>query len=61
MDLTNEELKATKMLRDEYEFTLNDAELELVKLYRKFTPIEQTYILREIRAREYLANGGDNI
>lgn len=56
MDLTEEELKATKMLRDEYEPQLTNDELELIKIYRKLTPVEQCVVIREMKAREYLNN-----
>ena len=56
MDLTNEELKATKMLRDEYEPVLTPDELELIKIYRKLTKVEQCIVIRDMKAREYLNN-----
>ena len=56
MDLTNEELKATKMLRDEYEPVLTPDELDLIKIYRKLTKVEQCIVFRDMKAREYLNN-----
>lgn len=56
MDLTNEELKATRMLRDEYEPVLTPDELELIKIYRKLTKVEQCIVIRDMKAREYLNN-----
>ena len=54
MDLTEEELKATKMLREEYEPQLTNDELELIKIYRQLTPVEQCVVMRDMKAREYL-------
>ena len=58
MDLTEEELEATKMLREEYEPQLTNDELELIKIYRKFTKVEQCVVMREMKAREYLNDNG---
>ena len=54
MDLTNEELEATRILREEYEPTLSTDELELIKIYRKLTKVEQCIVIRDMKAREYL-------
>ena len=56
MDLTNEELEATRILREEYEPTLSADELELIKIYRKLTKVEQCIVIRDMKAREYLNN-----
>jgi hypothetical protein len=58
MDLTNEELEATRILREEYEPQLTADELELIKIYRKFTKVEQCVVMREMKAREYLNDNG---
>lgn len=54
MDLTNEELEATRILRDEYEPQLTNDELELIKIYRKLTTVEKCVVMRDMKAREYL-------
>ena len=56
MDLTDEELEALKQMRAEYEPQLTKDELELIKIYRKLTPVEQCVVIREMKAREYLNN-----
>ena len=54
MDLTDEELEALKKMREEYEPELTQDELELIKIYRKLTTVEQCVVMREMKAREYL-------
>lgn len=54
MDLTDEELEALKQMRADYEPQLTNDELELIKIYRKLTVVEQTVVMRDMRAREYL-------
>ena len=54
MDLTDEELEALKQMRTDYEPTLTTDELELIRIYRKLSTIEQCLVVREMKAREYL-------
>lgn len=54
MDLTDEELEALKKMREDYEPELTQDELELIKIYRKLTTVEQCVVMRDMRAREYL-------
>lgn len=54
MDLTDEELEALKQMRADYEPQLTNDELELIKIYRKLTPVEQCVVMRDMKAREYL-------
>ncbi len=54
MDLTDEELDALKQMRKEYEPELTQDELELIKIYRKLTKVEQCIVIRDMKAREYL-------
>ena len=56
MDLTDEELDALKQMRKEYEPELTPDELELIKIYRKLTKVEQCIVIRDMKAREYLNN-----
>lgn len=56
MDLTDEELDALKQMRKEYEPELTPDELELIKIYRKLTKVEQCIVVRDMKAREYLNN-----
>ena len=58
MDLTDEELEALKQMRADYEPQLTADELELIKIYRKFTKVEQCVVMREMKAREYLNDNG---
>lgn len=54
MDLTDEELEALKQMRADYEPQLTNDELELIKIYRKLTKVEQTVVMRDMKARDYL-------
>ena len=54
MDLTDDELEALKKMREDYEPELTSDELELIKIYRKLTKVEQCEVIREMRARDYL-------
>ena len=54
MDLTDEELEALKQMRADYEPELTPDELELIKIYRKLTKVEQCIVIRDMKAREYL-------
>lgn len=54
MDLTDEELEALKQMRKDYEPILSADELELIKIYRKLTKVEQCIVIRDMKAREYL-------
>lgn len=56
MDLTDEELEALKQMRADYEPILSTDELELIKIYRKLTKVEQCIVIRDMKAREYLNN-----
>lgn len=56
MDLTDEELEALKQMREDYEPELTPDELELIKIYRKLTKVEQCIVIRDMKAREYLNN-----
>lgn len=56
MDLTDEELEALRKMRDDYEPELTPDELELIKIYRKLTKVEQCIVIRDMKAREYLNN-----
>ena len=56
MDLTDDELEALKKMRADYEPELNPDELELIKIYRKLTKVEQCIVIRDMKAREYLNN-----
>ena len=56
MDLTDEELEALKQMREDYEPQLTQDELELIKIYRKLTKVEQCIVIRDMKAREYLNN-----
>lgn len=56
MDLTDEELEALKKMREDYEPELTPDELELIKIYRKLTKVEQCIVIRDMKAREYLNN-----
>ncbi len=56
MDLTDEELEALKKMRADYEPELTPDELELIKIYRKLTKVEQCIVIRDMKAREYLNN-----
>ena len=56
MDLTDEELEALKKMRADYEPTLTPDELELIKIYRKLSKVEQCIVVRDMKAREYLNN-----
>lgn len=56
MDLTDEELEALKQMRADYEPVLTPDELELIKIYRKLTKVEQCIVIRDMKAREYLNN-----
>ena len=58
MDLTDDELEALKKMREDYEPELTPDELELIKIYRKFTKVEQCVVMREMKAREYLNDNG---
>lgn len=56
MDLTDDELEALKKMREDYEPALAPDELELIKIYRKLTKVEQCIVIRDMKAREYLNN-----
>ena len=56
MDLTDDELEALKKMREDYEPELTSDELELIKIYRKLTKVEQCIVIRDMKAREYLNN-----
>lgn len=56
MDLTDDELEALKKMREDYEPELTPDELELIKIYRKLTKVEQCIVIRDMKAREYLNN-----
>lgn len=56
MDLTDEELEVLKKMRADYEPELTPDELELIKIYRKLTKVEQCIVIRDMKAREYLNN-----
>lgn len=56
MDLTDDELEALKKMREDYEPVLTSDELELIKIYRKLTKVEQCIVIRDMKAREYLNN-----
>lgn len=56
MDLTDEELEALKQMRKDYEPILSTDELELIRIYRKLTKVEQCIVIRDMKAREYLNN-----
>lgn len=54
MDLTDEELEELKKMREDYEPVLTPDELELIKIYRKLTKVEQCLVIRDMKARDYL-------
>ncbi len=56
MDLTDDELEELKKMREDYEPVLTPDELELIKIYRKLTKVEQCIVIRDMKAREYLNN-----